>query len=216
MKTAVAYIRVSDQKQGKSGLGVEAQQAAVAQFAESFGFEIIDTYVEIETGRGADALDKRPQLATALEVARLTGATVVGAKLDRITRNVHFGSGLFGRGDISFKIADMPHADNFQLNIMLAVAQLEAEMISNRTKAALQAAKERGTKLGSPTTPAILRNRSTAFAEGLRAIVEPMRGQSSRAIAAALNERGVKTPKGGSWSSVTTLRLINRLEITAS
>jgi len=215
MKTAIAYIRVSDQKQGRSGLGIEAQLAAVAQFAANFGFEIIDTYVEVETGKGADALDKRPQLATALEVARLTGATVVGAKLDRITRNVHFGSGLFGRTDIAFKIADMPHADNFQLNIMLAVAQLEAEMISNRTKAALQAAKERGTKLGSPTSPAILRDRSTAFAEGLRAIVMPMRGQSSRAIAAALNDRGIKTPKGGSWSSVTALRLVNRLEITA-
>jgi DNA invertase Pin-like site-specific DNA recombinase len=215
MKTAIAYIRVSDQKQGRSGLGIEAQLAAVAQFAANFGFEIIDTYVEVETGKGADALDKRPQLATALEVARLTGATVVGAKLDRITRNVHFGSGLFGRTDIAFKIADMPHADNFQLNIMLAVAQLEAEMISNRTKAALQAAKERGTKLGSPTSPAILRDRSTAFAEGLRPIVMPMRGQSSRAIAAALNDRGIKTPKGGSWSSVTALRLVNRLEITA-
>ena len=215
MKTAIAYIRVSDQKQGRSGLGIEAQLAAVAQFAANFGFEIIDTYVEVETGKGADALDKRPQLATALEVARLTGATVVGAKLDRITRNVHFGSGLFGRTDIAFKIADMPHADNFQLNIMLAVAQLEAEMISNRTKAALQAAKERGTKLGSPTSPAILRDRSTAFAEGLRAIVMPMRGNSSRAIAAALNDRGIKTPKGGSWSSVTALRLVNRLEITA-
>jgi DNA invertase Pin-like site-specific DNA recombinase len=215
MKTAIAYIRVSDQKQGRSGLGIEAQLAAVAQFAANFGFEIVDTYIEVETGKGADALDKRPQLATALEVARLTGATVVGAKLDRITRNVHFGSGLFGRTDIAFKIADMPHADNFQLNIMLAVAQLEAEMISNRTKAALQAAKERGTKLGSPTSPAILRDRSTAFAEGLRAIVMPMRGQSSRAIAAALNDRGIKTPKGGSWSSVTALRLVNRLEITA-
>jgi len=215
MKTAIAYIRVSDQKQGQSGLGIQAQLAAVAQFAANFGFEIIDTYVEVETGKGADALDKRPQLATALEVARLTGATVVGAKLDRITRNVHFGSGLFGRTDIAFKIADMPHADNFQLNIMLAVAQLEAEMISNRTRAALQAAKERGTKLGSPTSPAILRDRSTAFAEGLRAIVMPMRGQSSRAIAAALNDRGIKTPKGGSWSSVTALRLVNRLEITA-
>src|SRR4029079_2913331 len=215
MKTAIAYIRVSDQKQGRSGLGIEAQLAAVAQFAANFGFEIVDTYIEVETGKGADALDKRPQLATALEVARLTGATVVGDQLDRITRNVHFGSGLFGRTDIAFKIADMPHADNFQLNIMLAVAQLEAAMISNRTRAALQAAKERGTKLGSPTSPAILRDRSTAFAEGLRTIVMPMRGQSSRAIAAALNDRGIKTPKGGSWSSVTALRLVNRLEITA-
>jgi DNA invertase Pin-like site-specific DNA recombinase len=211
MKPAIAYVRVSTQKQGKSGLGLEAQQAAIAAFAAAEGFTIAETFIEIETGKGADALKTRPQLATALEVARLTKATVIAAKLDRITRDVHFGSGLFMRTDVSFRIADMPHADNFQINIMLSVAQLEREMISTRTKAALGAARERGQRLGSPTTPAILKNRSAAFAEGLRAIVVPLIGMSSRAIAAALNAQGIKTATGSDWSSVTVIRLIDRL-----
>jgi DNA invertase Pin-like site-specific DNA recombinase len=213
VKTAIAYIRVSTQKQGKSGLGLEAQQAAITAFAAAHGFDMVDTFVEIETGKGADALKTRPQLATALEVARLTGATVIAAKLDRITRDVHFGSGLFMRTDVSFRIADMPHADNFQINIMLSVAQLEREMISTRTKVALQAARERGQVLGSPTTPTIMKDRSKAFAEGLRAIVMPMINQSSRAIAAALNAQGIPTATGSTWSSATTLRLLQRLEV---
>ena len=216
MKTAIAYIRVSTQKQGKSGLGLEAQQAAIAQFASSYGFDVFETFVEIETGKGADALKTRPQLATALEVARLTGATVIAAKLDRITRDVHFGSGLFMRTDVSFRIADMPHADNFQINIMLSVAQLEREMISTRTKVALAAARERGQKLGSPTTPVILKDRSSAFAASMRAIVEPMINQSSRRIADALNAKGVKTSTGGTWQSATVIRLINRLQEKAA
>jgi DNA invertase Pin-like site-specific DNA recombinase len=210
MKPIIAYIRVSTQKQGKSGLGIEAQQAAIAQFAAG-NFEIIDTYVEIETGKGSDALTTRPQLASAIEIARVTGAIVVSAKLDRITRDVHFGSGLFSRTDVSFKIVDMPHADNFQLNIMLAVAQLEREMISTRTKAALAAARERGTRLGSPTGPALQRNRSLAFAASLKSIVMPIIDQSSRAIAAHLNASGIKTATGGAWSSMTALRLVERL-----
>ena len=157
----------------------------------------------------------RPQLASAIEVARLTGATIVVAKLDRLTRNVEFGAHLFNRTDIAFKCADMPHANNFMLNIMLAVAQQEAEMISKRTKDALAAAKARGTVLGSPTTPAILKARSSAFAANLRDIVEPLSHLPSRAIAAALNAQGVLTSTGGAWSSVTVLRLIDRLEIAA-
>lgn len=215
MKTAIAYVRVSTQQQGKSGLGLEAQQTAIAAFAASYGFEIIETFVEIETGKGADALARRPQLATVLEIARLTGATVIAAKLDRITRDVHFGSGLFNRSDVAFRIVDMPHADNFQINIMLSVAQLEREMISTRTKAALQAAKERGTKLGQPAGNAAQAARSDAFAEGLRAIVAPVINLSSRRIASFLNDQGHLTPTGGAWSSVTVLRMIERLKVAA-
>jgi DNA invertase Pin-like site-specific DNA recombinase len=211
MKSAIAYIRVSTQKQGKSGLGLEAQQAAIAAFAAQYGFELIETFVEIETGKGADALKTRPQLATAIEAARLTGATMLAAKLDRVTRDVHFGSGLFGRTDVSFKIVDMPHADNFQLNIMLSVAQLEREMISTRTKAALQAARERGQKLGSPNSCANQRDRAQAFAASLRAVLAEIGSLPSRAIAAALNDRGITTQTGGAWSSVTVLRMIDRI-----
>jgi DNA invertase Pin-like site-specific DNA recombinase len=212
MKTAVAYIRVSTQKQGKSGLGLEAQQAAIAAFAAE-GFEIIDTFIEVETGKGADALGKRPQLASAIEVARLTGATIVVAKLDRLTRNVEFGAHLFNRTDIAFKCADMPHANNFMLNIMLAVAQQEAEMISKRTKDALAAARARGQQLGSPNSCALQAARSVSFAESLRAIVEPIIHLPSRAIAAHLNDRGIATATGGAWQSATVLRMIERLNL---
>jgi DNA invertase Pin-like site-specific DNA recombinase len=211
MKTAIAYIRVSTARQGRSGLGLEAQTAAIKAFAISEGIEIIDTYVEIETGKGADALATRPQLAHAVEIARLTGATIVVAKLDRLTRNVAFGAALMQRNDVAFKVVDLPSANNFMLHIMLSVAEQEREMISARTKAALQAAKDRGQRLGSPTTAAILKDRSTAFAEGLKAIVVPMMGMSSRAIAAALNAQGVLTSTGGEWSNRTVLRMLDRI-----
>jgi DNA invertase Pin-like site-specific DNA recombinase len=211
MKTAIAYIRVSTQKQGKSGLGIEAQTAAINADAAANDFEIIATFVEIETGKGADALDKRPELATVLEVARLTGATIMVAKLDRLTRSVHFGSGLLLDGKQVFRVADQPSANNFMLHILLCFAEKERQDISDRTVAALSAAKGRGTKLGSPTTPGILKDRSAAFAANLKAIVEPMLGQSSRTIAAALNDRGIATATGGTWSSATVRRLINRL-----
>ena len=214
MKTAIAYIRVSTQKQGKSGLGLEAQAAQIAAFARAEGYEVIDTYVEIETGKGADALETRPQLAAALEVARLTGGTIVVAKLDRLTRDVHFGSGLMA-AKVAFRVCEMPHADNFQIHIMLAVAEKERQMISERTKAALAAARERGTTLGSPTTPRILKDRSAAFAASLRTTVEPLSHLPSRAIAAALNAQGVLTATGGAWSGKTVLRLLDRLEIAA-
>jgi DNA invertase Pin-like site-specific DNA recombinase len=137
---------------------------------------------------------------------------VVAAKLDRITRNVEFGAGLFSRSDVSFKVADMPHADNFQINIMLSVAQLEAEMISKRTIAALAAAKARGVQLGGAANSKPVADRAAAFAESLRATVEPLLALSSRRIAAALNERGIATADGGVWQSAQVIRLINRLK----
>jgi DNA invertase Pin-like site-specific DNA recombinase len=211
VKTAIAYVRVSTQKQGRSGLGLEAQQAQLAAFAAAEGFTITKTFVEVETGKGADALESRPQLTAALQAAK--GAVLIVAKLDRLTRDVHFGSGLMLRRDVAFKVADLPNADNFQLHLFLALAEKERELISVRTKAALVAARERGQKLGSPTTPGILKNRSSAFAEKLRTIVMPMIGLPSRTIAAALNRQGVLTATGGAWSSVTVLRLINRLSL---
>jgi DNA invertase Pin-like site-specific DNA recombinase len=216
MKSAIANIRVSTQKQGRSGLGLEAQQAAIASFAAAEGLAISETFVEVETGKGADALETRPQLAAALDAAAKIKGPVIVAKLDRLTRDVHFGSGLMSR-KVAFKVADLPNADNFQLHLFLALAEKERELISTRTKAALAAARERGTKLGSPTSPALQRDRSIAFAEGLRAVVAPIAHLSSRAIAAELNSRGIKTATGGEWLSVTVLRMIERLnlEVTA-
>ncbi|MCK1281328.1 recombinase family protein [Bradyrhizobium sp. 61] len=211
MKTAVAYIRVSTQKQGRSGLGLEAQQAAIAAFAAAERYEVVETFVEIETGKGSDALETRPQLAAAIAQATKLKGTVVVAKLDRLTRDVHFGSGLMSRR-VAFRVAAMPHADNFQLHIMLAVAEKERQDISDRTKAALAACKARGVKLGAPNAGQNKAEAAAAFAESLREVVEPVMCQSSRQIAAHLNARGITTAEGSSWQSAQVIRLIGRLQ----
>jgi DNA invertase Pin-like site-specific DNA recombinase len=149
MKAAVAYIRVSTQKQGRSGLGLEAQTADISRFAAAEGYALVETFIEIETGKGADALDRRPQLAAALQAANAANGTIIVAKLDRLARDVHFISGLMVR-KVPFRVVELPHADNFQLHLFAALAEQEREMISARTKAALAAARERGQKLGSP------------------------------------------------------------------
>ncbi|MDA9539196.1 resolvase [Bradyrhizobium sp. CCBAU 21362] len=211
MKTAIAYIRVSTQKQGRSGLGLEAQQATVARFAAAEGYKIVETFVEVETGKGGDALETRPQLAAAIARATKAKGTVIVAKLDRLTRDVHFGSGLMAR-KIAFKVAEMPHADNFQLHLFLALAEQEREMISNRTKAALAACKARGVKLGAPNAGQNKAQAAAAFAESLREVIEPVMCQSSRQIAAHLNARGIATAEGSSWQSAQVIRLIARLQ----
>jgi DNA invertase Pin-like site-specific DNA recombinase len=211
----VAYYRVSTQQQGRSGLGVEAQRFAVQQFAASEGFEIVAEYVEVETGKGADALTQRPQLAAALAQAAKVNAVLVVAKLDRLTRDVHFGSGLL-QGKLRIRVAEMPHADNFQLHIMLAVAEKEREMISARTKSALAACKARGTKLGAPNAGQNKAAAAATFAEGLREVIEPIMCQSSRQIAAILNARGITTAEGSSWQSSQVIRLINRIKDNAN
>jgi DNA invertase Pin-like site-specific DNA recombinase len=214
MKSAIAYIRVSTQKQGRSGLGQEAQFAAIARFAVAEGFDISDIYTEVETGKGADALAKRPQLAAALEAARKAGAPVIVAKLDRLSRDVAFIAGLMAQR-VPFIVCDLgANADPFMLHIYAALAEQERRMISQRTVVALKAARDRGVKLGSPTGPAIHKERSAAFAASLKAIVEPMIeiGFSTRRIAATLNARGIKSSTGVAWSSMTVHRLIDRLQ----
>jgi len=218
MKTAIAYIRVSSQQQGRSGLGLEAQQFTIDRFAAAEGFApITQVFTEVETGKGADALDKRPQLAAALAAAKLAGCPVIVAKLDRLSRDVHFISGLMAQRVPFIVCALGQNVDPFMLHIYAALAEKERTMISERTRAALAAAKARGTKLGSPTSPALLRDRSNAFAEGLRDIVEPLvgSGYSSRQLAVALNQMGEHTATGGAWSSVTVLRLVKRLKVAA-
>src|SRR5262245_58707567 len=150
MRALVTYVRVSTSKQGKSGLGIEAQREALARFAEAEGFEAVREYVELETGKGADALDRRPQLAAALATARRHKCPVAVAKLDRLSRDVHFISGLMAHR-VPFLVADLgPDVDPFVLHLYAALAEKERRLISQRTKAALKAAKARGVRLGNP------------------------------------------------------------------
>jgi DNA invertase Pin-like site-specific DNA recombinase len=213
MKHAIAYIRVSKASQGRSGLGLQAQQEAIARFAIAESFDVVQVYTEVETGKGADALNRRPQLKTALAEAKRINAPVIVAKLDRLSRDVHFISGLMSHG-VPFIVCDIgANADPFMLHIYAALAEQERRMISNRTKVALAAAKQRGTKLGSPTSPALLRDRADAFAESLRPVVTSVwNGMSSRQLASFLNAQGHKTATGGAWSSMTVLRLVERLK----
>jgi DNA invertase Pin-like site-specific DNA recombinase len=214
MAKMVSYLRVSTSKQGRSGLGIEAQRAACARLAEAEGVEIAAEFVEVETGKGADALERRPQLAAALDAARKLKCPVIVAKLDRLSRDVHFISGLMSR-KVPFVVAELPGADPFLLHIYAALAEQERRMISARTKTAMAAAKARGVKLGSPTIAATNRQAANRHAEALRDIVESIKHLSTRRIAAVLNERGIETSRGGRWQPMTVARLLDRLGLTA-
>jgi DNA invertase Pin-like site-specific DNA recombinase len=212
VKIAIAYTRVSTARQGKSGLGLEAQQAALARFAEAEGFDLIQTFEEVETGKGADALERRPQLTAALKIARRHKAPIIVAKLDRLSRDVHFISGLMTHR-IPFIVAELgADADPFMLHLYAALAEKERAMISRRTKDALAAKKAQGVKLGGLNAKGIQnREEAKARAEALRPIFAELAGKSARAIAAELNKRKVPTPTGGQWSAVTVIRVQRRL-----
>ncbi len=153
----IAYLRVSTDKQGHSGLGIEAQRKAVNDYLDGGHWQLLAEHVEIESGKRSD----RPQLAAALAHAKATGATIVIAKLDRLARNVAFISNLMESG-VEFVAADMPMANRLTVHVLAAVAEHEQKMISQRTKAALAAAKARGTKLGNPNGARALRGRGNA------------------------------------------------------
>jgi DNA invertase Pin-like site-specific DNA recombinase len=162
----VAYYRVSTQKQGQSGLGLEAQRAALVQFAEREHFEIVAEHVEIETGKGSDALDRRPQLAAALKAAKRLKASILVAKLDRLSRDVHFISGLMSQR-VPFIVAALGRdVEPFMLHVYAAVAEKERALISERTKAALAAAKARGVRLGKSVRKARRRQQSRCRGPG--------------------------------------------------
>jgi DNA invertase Pin-like site-specific DNA recombinase len=217
----VAYYRVSTQKQGRSGLGLAAQRQAVADFLNGGNWKIVGEFTEVESGKKSD----RPQLAKALAMCRLHGARLVIAKLDRLSRNAHFLLGLQESG-ADFVAADMPTANQLTVGIMAVVAQDEAKRISERTKAALQAAKLRGAKLGGfrgamPTvrmrrlSAEALHARTEARAADLAPIIKELQatGKTSlRAIAAGLNDQGIPTARGGEWSSVQVMRILERLD----
>jgi DNA invertase Pin-like site-specific DNA recombinase len=212
MKPAIAYFRVSTDGQGRSGLGLEAQQAAVARFCEAEGYELVAEFTEVETGKGADALERRPQLAAALKQAKKAKAPVIVAKLDRLSRDVHFISGLMVH-KVPFIVAELgPNIDPFMLHIYAAVAEQERRAISQRTKAALQAAKARGVKLGGSNHKSVETAQAAAQrAEELRPLLVELAGLSARQIAEQLNQRGVQTPQGGRWQATTVIRVQRRL-----
>ena len=211
MPNILAYYRVSTQRQGKSGLGLEAQRAAVERFAESEGLTIVKEFIEIESGKGADALNLWPKLAAALADARKQKCSVVVAKLDRLSRDVAFVAGLMSQR-IPFIVAELgADADPFMLHIYAALAEKERRMISARTKAALKAAKAKGVVLGNPKQAAKNRERARAEAENVRPVLTELKHLSSRQIAAELTLRGIATPRGRKWQSPTVLRMIDRL-----
>lgn len=217
----VCYLRVSTTRQGASGLGLEAQRAAVAQYATSIGCSIIAEYVEVESGKKAD----RPQIAAALAACKLHRATLVIAKLDRLARNVAFIANLMD-GGVEFVACDMPYANRLTLHLMAAMAEHEREMISQRTKAALAAAKARGVKLGNPNGAVHLREHSAVAASAssdarrkkarrhadavapiLRFLLQE-RGMRVGIIATDLNRRCVPAPSGGRWYAQQVRRSI--------
>ena len=211
----VAYYRVSTARQGQSGLGLEAQQESVAQFVNQRQGHLVEEYTEVETGKGKNALSKRPQLAAALIACKKLKAELVIAKLDRLARNVHFISGLMEAG-VDFVAVDCPTKDRFRLHLEACFAEEEARRISDRTKKALAACKARGVKLGKNGKVLAKKNREAAdaFAKSLSYTVVDIRTAGNttvRAVAAELNARGVPSARGGQWSVGTTHRLLRRL-----
>jgi DNA invertase Pin-like site-specific DNA recombinase len=223
----VSYLRVSTSQQGKSGLGIEAQRAAIARFAESEGLQIVEELVEVETGKGSDALAQRPKLAAALATARLHHCAVVVAKLDRLSRDVAFIAGLMAQRVPFISVELGADVDPFMLHVYAALAEKERAMISQRTKAALAAAKARGKALGgfrgragTSEDCALARAQRTAkadeHAKALAPIIarlDPACSLSLRALAAAMNAEGVPTPTGkGEWTAAAVARVRERLE----
>ena len=221
MRPVIAYLRVSTDKQGKSGLGLEAQRAAVIRFAEADGLEVVGEHVEVETGKGADALDRRPVLRNALAQARKAKASVVVAKLDRLSRDVAFIANLMVH-KVPFIVAELgADADPFMLHIYAALAEKERALISARTTAALAQKKAQGAKLGNRTNlteaqalgAAASKEVADAFAANVLPVVRDLQAAgvtASRAIADALNARGIRTARGGEWHHSTVRNLLAR------
>jgi len=224
----VSYLRVSTDKQGRSGLGIEAQRDAVERYLAGQAGKLVKEFVETESGKRSD----RPKLAAALSHAKVVGATVVFAKLDRLTRNVDLLRALVSSG-VDLVFCDLPHVPTgamgrFLLTQMASVAELEAGLISERTKAALAAAKARGVRLGNPNGARALRGKQVGNAaavqaiqsaageraKDMRAVIDDIRAQgfvTIRDTTTALNDRGILTPRGGRWHPTSVARLLARI-----
>jgi DNA invertase Pin-like site-specific DNA recombinase len=212
MRPAVGYIRVSTAKQGQSGLGLEAQQERLDQFAKANGFAFLDTLTEVESGKHAD----RPELTRAIARAKQENAPVIVAKLDRLSRDVHFISGLM-KHRVPFIVAELGiDTDPFMLHIYAALAEKERHMISERTKAAMKAAKARGVAIGGLRDKGReLQREAKERALGLRSVFETLSHVSARQAADALNARGVPAPAGGKWYATQVIRVRKRLASVA-
>ncbi|MEQ8585602.1 MAG: recombinase family protein [Thalassobaculaceae bacterium] len=208
----MAYFRVSTDRQGQSGLGLEAQREAVERFVSADGGDLIETFTEVESGKRKG----RPELSAAIAMCRRRKATLVIAKLDRLARNVHFVSGLMESG-VDFVATDNPHANRLMVHMLAAFAEHEREMISARTKSALAAAKARGVTLGATGIDRARENRAAAdafaceMAPILKRLVARHGATRYEALAQALNERQIPTSTGKTWQRTTVRRLVTRL-----
>jgi DNA invertase Pin-like site-specific DNA recombinase len=206
----VAYFRVSTQKQGRSGLGLDAQKQAVSDYLQQFGGELVAEFMEVESGKRPD----RPEFSKAADYAELSNATLLVAKLDRLSRDLHFVTSLQKRG-IKFKLCDLPEIDQLTIHILAAMAEHEARMISVRTKQAMQEAKRRGVTLGNPSlaaqrnvdVSAANHKRVTEQKDWLAKIIKVIhyletdeKLTTCKALADALNTRGLKTARGSRFS----------------
>ena len=217
MKQYVVYKRVSTASQGESGLGLEAQERDIRLFLEAYSdtpYEVIAECTDVLSGKIAD----RPQLQEALALVRSTGAELLVAKLDRLSRKVSFIAALMDDPKVKMRVASMPHADKFQLHIYAALAEQEREFIRLRTTAALAEAKARGVKLGGLRDKTMQRNaaiqaNAAARARKVAGIVVPLReaGKPLQEIADHLNSAGVPTARGGSWQPSQVKRVLDRL-----
>lgn len=218
MKQYVTYLRVSTEDQGRSGLGLAAQERDIKIFLEAFSdvpFEVLAEFRDIQTGKD----DDRPELTKSIALAKRTGAELLVAKLDRLSRKVSFIATLMDDPKLKLRVASMPFADNFQLHIYAALAEQERKFISMRTKAALGEAKARGVKLGGLRDATMKRNDHVkAFAmdraKRVENVIVPLRqgGASLQAIADALNAASVPTARGGLWYPAQVQRTLERLE----
>ena len=220
----ISYLRVSTKRQGRSGLGLDVQRTMVTEYVKKAEGRIVGEYVEVESGKRAD----RPQLAAALAACRVHNAVLVIAKLDRLARNVAFVSNLM-ESTAQFVITDFPQANRFTLHILAAVAEYEGRLISERTKAALAQAKRRGVQIGGDPANVIMKIQPKGSRAGnavrsaaaqqrcvdLLPVIQDIRSAgatSLRQIAAELNERDIRTARGGEWSAVQVLRILQRTQ----
>ncbi|MBO9400722.1 recombinase family protein [Shimia sp. R9_3] len=219
MQQYIIYKRVSTKEQGRSGLGLDAQERDIDLYLERFSpapYDVVGTFTDVLSG----ADNTRPELEAALALARQTGAILLVSKLDRLSRKVSVIAALMEDKKVTFRVAQMPNADNFQLHIYAALAEQERAFISERTKAALSEAKARGTKLGGLRDKTMKRNdavkaNARARAEKVAGLIIPLRdaGKSLREIAEHLNTAGVVTARGGRWQASQIKRTLDRLEV---